>query len=802
MNTIEGRRAVDSRIEEYQDLALKQWIPQAYGSHRDGTLAIASANASRALAKLLLKGHGDSFLSNLLTQRNLKNSDFDLLAAKIVNSGKWRLQPVSVDTTTRLDGIPQDSPVALRLKLEQIYIQQRLGRGDACLAGATSLLRASALKNYEWMHGQVLLEKFNCEYMLGALDLASRDLKSAIAISKRSGFPVLELRAKGLRSEFRLDTGERALQWSETTEALRSYYAGLYPATRAYQLYISLAYSAEEEEQWQTALLLNRSALEFADKTNPLFQAMIREHLGEIATRAGNAGQGHAYFAAAAQLFDMAPQDEMATRYKTVARINEAKLDLSEQRYSSAERLSLLAQHSLPEIHDDFIQFDYLFTMGALKYATGHKAEGLSFYADALRISEKRLASIHTQRERLKWLRENSNVYRTFVEALLECGRSEAALEAWEYYKAAGAESSRRKRSIFKSISGSEITDSLSASRSLLTKATVLSYAFLPRGLVVWRFDSSGISLYQSDKSSARGLATRFVRESSDPSVEETLISKDARELYEVLIFPVIQSLPFGRVLIMEPDGVLSALPFEALRARNNSYLDEEFSILISPGWHLLNELRAPIRVDSRDRVFIATTSTEIGILGKSLPELNAEVSEIASLFPNSTVGLGNPALHNFRREMERSVIFHFAGESRINDGGATITLFKADQYQSGMVGSEEVEHLPFSHSKVVVLAACRTASSSEGLNDPENLAGAFWRLGTPQIVATRWSVDSAVTAELMRHFYQRLATRGSVEESLRAARAAVRQNPATKHPYYWAAFAVFGRPDGQFRHE
>jgi CHAT domain-containing protein len=59
--------------------------------------------------------------------------------------------------------------------------------------------------------------------------------------------------------------------------------------------------------------------------------------------------------------------------------------------------------------------------------------------------------------------------------------------------------------------------------------------------------------------------------------------------------------------------------------------------------------------------------------------------------------------------------------------------------------------------------------------------------------VASRWGVDSNVTRQLMRVFYANLTSGKPPAESLRAARAAIRNTPSYQHPYYWASFAVFG---------
>src|SRR5262249_53733773 len=98
-------------------------------------------------------------------------------------------------------------------------------------------------------------------------------------------------------------------------------------------------------------------------------------------------------------------------------------------------------------------------------------------------------------------------------------------------------------------------------------------------------------------------------------------------------------------------------------------------------------------------------------------------------------------------------------------------------------------------HLRLVVLSACSTAKEDDDSpGSPENLAAAFLRSGVPHVVASRWNVSSRATMELMRSFYSSLLDHESVSESLRIAARKLRKRPSTAHPYYWAAFAAFGR--------
>jgi CHAT domain-containing protein len=65
--------------------------------------------------------------------------------------------------------------------------------------------------------------------------------------------------------------------------------------------------------------------------------------------------------------------------------------------------------------------------------------------------------------------------------------------------------------------------------------------------------------------------------------------------------------------------------------------------------------------------------------------------------------------------------------------------------------------------------------------------------VGVPDVVATRWQIDSASAVPMMDSFYAGLAKGLSVSGALRVARKALIRDPRYRHPYYWAAWYASG---------
>ena len=119
-----------------------------------------------------------------------------------------------------------------------------------------------------------------------------------------------------------------------------------------------------------------------------------------------------------------------------------------------------------------------------------------------------------------------------------------------------------------------------------------------------------------------------------------------------------------------------------------------------------------------------------------------------------------------------------------------------------GILTAAEASYLNLDGCDLVVLSACETArgkvESGEGVI---GLVQAFQMAGAKQVLGSLWRVDDAATRALMERFYDLwLGKDGKpgVEavEALRQAQAYVRSQEKWKHPYYWAAWVLWGLPD------
>jgi CHAT domain-containing protein len=92
----------------------------------------------------------------------------------------------------------------------------------------------------------------------------------------------------------------------------------------------------------------------------------------------------------------------------------------------------------------------------------------------------------------------------------------------------------------------------------------------------------------------------------------------------------------------------------------------------------------------------------------------------------------------------------------------------------------------------LVLLSGCETGRAEPLAGDElAGLVQAFLHAGARALVVSRWPVDDASTADLMRAFHEYRLAGADVASALTAAADSVRR--IRSHPWYWAAFEVVG---------
>jgi CHAT domain-containing protein len=137
--------------------------------------------------------------------------------------------------------------------------------------------------------------------------------------------------------------------------------------------------------------------------------------------------------------------------------------------------------------------------------------------------------------------------------------------------------------------------------------------------------------------------------------------------------------------------------------------------------------------------------------------------------------------------------VFHFAGHS-IGNASQDGLLLSPEGSGGTVLVPTSLSPRMLSACSLVVLSACSTEGLfDDALADPRSVPVVLLRAGVPHIVASAWNINSRSTLAFMNAFYDALLKTGSATGAVRLAEVALSRATATSHPYYWAAFKVWG---------
>ncbi|HEX9731868.1 MAG TPA: CHAT domain-containing protein [Thermoanaerobaculia bacterium] len=290
-------------------------------------------------------------------------------------------------------------------------------------------------------------------------------------------------------------------------------------------------------------------------------------------------------------------------------------------------------------------------------------------------------------------------------------------------------------------------------------------------------------------------------------------IRKPGERLYEALIAPVARHLGGVERLVIVPDGLLHALPFDALTNPSSGRLVvQDYRVSFAASANLYARSRR------RDAELASTDQLEPLIVGnpefdrrrynlRDLPGAADEARRVAKVYRVADPLIGFAATkERFLALAAEAPLIHFGGHAVPNHqapGRSYLLLAPtAGSDDPGALYSQEISGLRLPRTRLVVLAACSTARGQtlrgEGVF---SLAYAFQSAGVPGVVASLWDVDDAVTAELLWRLHEQLAAGRSADDALQRAKISLieladdelEDGKEFGRPAAWAAFQVFG---------
>jgi CHAT domain-containing protein/tetratricopeptide (TPR) repeat protein len=803
---------VDQRVEEYLHEAVRSWLPQAFPEAK--AHAEADPHAAQALfflADLTTRQHGDLWLADLLRASSAPQFPQAVIAlARAVQANDASDYGVSREQANRAEQlfrVSGNTAGVLRAQFEQIFAAQIERHSEACRRQATAALTESEKYPYPWLWIQLGLEKGDCSFLMGDIGADERATARAMGLAQKSGYGGLYLRAVFFTADDKRLTGDQAGASAVANMGLERYWSGQFPAVRGYNLYAGLADTAEAADRPNLDVAIWREAVALIDSDEVLLQrAMAHKWMANAATTARLPQIAEQQYTAAARLFALAPRTEASRNDILETEIQAAQLEAHQGRFDDAiARLTGIQDRVRPLSNNYLVQLFYS-TLGELQLRRHREPEAEQALRPALVLAEQSLGSLRSESERTSWSKDAAPAYLALVEAELVQGRSQDALDAYEWYLGAPQRVATDPRPHQPGYRTTTTPPMLDPSRlefrlPLLANQTVLAYAALPDGLAIWAYDNRGINAHWIPKPTGdlQELVHRFYDLSSDPRSELSALRRDARSLYGSLIAPVEQHLAPGRTLVIEADGWLARVPFEALLDSDDHYLIERAPIVHSLGQDSQARLRKETGISADLPALVVgspASSSAAGLI--PLPDVAEEADAVAHGFHSAHVLKGGGAtLRSVRDEMPGATVFHFAGHSLTTPDRTGLMLAGGDEQAKipSLLDAAAVRHLHLQRLQLAVLSACSTASGSGGSSGFNSVTDALLRAGVPHVVASRWAVDSVETRGFVEDFYHNALSGQPVSEALRQTARNMLANPRTAHPYYWSAFSAYGRP-------
>ena len=301
--------------------------------------------------------------------------------------------------------------------------------------------------------------------------------------------------------------------------------------------------------------------------------------------------------------------------------------------------------------------------------------------------------------------------------------------------------------------------------------------------------------------------------DASDPSSDPTAALDRVRDL---VVKPLALPKETKRLLV-SPEGPLSYVPFSALLPGMDIACEPSgttYGVLLEERSKRGSEVLAlgdpdytakfnPTALEIYAPAAVAVVGPTRGARLVPLPGTRIEATAVGdvTLFGKdaSEVGLREA----LSKKKARWHAVHFACHGLVNPDRPTRSslALTPDAENDGFLTALEILRMEIP-SDLVVMSACETSKGKivggEGI---VGLTRAVMYAGSPRVICSLWKVDDDATRALMTKFYELWNPKDGksglpTAEALRRAQEFVKAQEKWKHPYFWAAWVLWGLPE------
>jgi CHAT domain-containing protein/tetratricopeptide (TPR) repeat protein len=673
--------------------------------------------------------------------------DMEVLGGQIrLRLGQWgdaeaRLQAVVAEAERTKDRHRQ------ALALNNLGMSRLVrSRYDEALAWFDRVLAFTELERSA-VYGAALNNAGICHSRLGAFENARATQERAVAIHRRQGRSVELQEALGSLGNTYFLSGDAKGSIPHLQQALSiATKLNLRPEAGRWARNLAGAYA--RLEAWDEAERFNNEARRLEDSETGGTQPHFELHAADIAV-------GRGEFDKAAVLFERARTSPDAT---------------------------------------PAVRWNAHFGLAGVALAAKQPERAARHFEAALEIIETTRSSLLKTEFKLSFLAQLIDFYHAYVDALIDQGQVDRALEI--------AESSRGR--VLAERQGVQVgaTSSAIAFRRVARQSGVvlLSYWLAPTRSHVWVVSAGGIRVMALPPAADIEKLVRDHQAMLGNTLADPLTTNNppGSRLYELLIAPVSKWIPPGSQVVVVPDGALHRLNFETLPVDGvrPHYWIEDVEIQVAPSLTMLSREPEPAVVN-RSLLLIGDPlprAPEFPALRYASDEMNSIERHFGAAHVDTYRG-ARAAPAAFRDATPgRFGVIHFTAHALANpDSPLDSAVILSGPDHAFKLYARDVADQKL-NADLVTVSACRSAGersySGEGL---VGFAWAFLRAGSRRVIAGLWDVDDRSTAELMSAVYASIAKGVPAPRALREAKLAFLRNQRTyAKPYYWGAFQVF----------
>ena len=442
---------------------------------------------------------------------------------------------------------------------------------------------------------------------------------------------------------------------------------------------------------------------------------------------------------------------------------------------------------------EDFYRAWALDGISKSQSALGHDAEAAQALDQAIGVFDRARSQFRSDEFKMGLFSDLQSVFERAIGLHSRLGQPAQAFDISER---------SRSRALLDAVSGRvdfdqagvATLDAAALQAMLKPDEVVVAFHTLPDRLLAWVLSREGVREIRYPIALPRADLARLVDAYRDALIR---VSPNAPEvggkIGQLLLAPL--ELPAGKRLVIVPHGPLHYLPFQALRL-DGQYLIERNPISIAPSISIAARLaqRTPTAAPQLLAFGNPTINPEVA---DPLPGAEKEVQELAQRFPGAQLFFREQAnKDNFAQNAPKSRLVHIAAHAMADtlDPLHSKVLLADKDGKPDYLEAKDVLGMRLDNVAMIALSACES-----GLGRVENgdevlgFTRSFLSAGTSTLLASLWPVSDAATEKLMTTLYTDLAGGMQVQDAMREAQRAVKADPATAHPFYWAPFNLIG---------